>query len=227
MLKKDTLLLKSKLPKTFILVLIINLTSSFSNAQGEWKTALEKDAIRVYTREMADSKFKEYKGETLVKTTLSCLVSLLDDAPYQKNWMYDITEAKRLKTINKTEGYNYFVQTAPWPVTDRDVIIKYTLTQDKKTKAVTIELKGVKDYIAEKQDKVRIPSLKGKWEFIPLGNGIIKVVYQVHSETGGYVPASIANAVCVDIPYNTLKNLKKEIENPKYRNAVIDELLEP
>jgi len=217
--------LKSILPKALILFLV--LATSFCNAQGEWKTSLEKDAIRVYTRDVSNSKFKEYKGETLVKTSLSCLVSLLDDVSNQKNWLYNCDHATRLKTVNKVEGYNYFVQTAPWPLTDRDLIVKYCLTQNKKTKTVTIEMDGVKDYIAENENYIRVPFLKGKWELTPLGNGIIKVVYQVHSDTGGSVPASIANATCVDIPYNTLKNLKKQIEIPKYKNAVITELIEP
>jgi len=217
--------MNNKAFKFTVLIFIMFISASY--AQEPWKVAIEKDAVRVWTREVADSKFKEYKGEMLVKSSLSCLVSLLDDVPNQKNWLYDITESKRLKTINKTEGVNYFVQTAPWPVTDRDMIVKYKLSQNQKTKVVLIEMTGVKDYIAEKEGKVRVPSMEGKWEFTPIGKGIIKVVYQMHSETGGSVPASIANASCVDIPFNTLKNMKKEIEKPVYKNAVIEELLEP
>ena len=219
--------MKTKAFKFITLFFILFLTLSVSYAQEVWNVAIEKDAVRVWTREVADSKFKEYKGEMLVKSSLSCLVSLLDDVANQKNWLYNITESKRLKTISKTEGVNYFVQTVPWPVTDRDMIVKYKLSQDQKTKVVLIEMSGVKDYIAEKEGKVRVPSMVGKWEFTPLGKGIIKVVYQMHSETGGSVPASIANASCVDIPFNTLKNMKKEIEKPIYKNAVIEGLLEP
>ncbi len=218
--------MKSYLIKTTSILIVLFVSLSISYAQSEWKTAFEKDAIRVSTREVADSKFKEYKGEMLVKTTLGCLVTLLDDVENQKNWFYDCIDAKRLKTVNKTEGYNYFIQKEPWPLTDRDLIVKWSLSQNQKTKVVTVELNGVKDYIAVKSDYVRVPFLKGKWEFSPLSNSIIKVVYQVHSDTGGDVPAAIANAACVDIPYNTLKNLKKEIEKPKYKNAVIEEILE-
>jgi len=213
--------------KIVFLYVFFCLFINCSLSQSEWKVSLEKDAVRVSTREVSDSKFKEYKGEILVKCSLSCLVALLDDVDNQKNWLYDCTESKRLETINKTEGVNYFVQTAPWPVTDRDVVVKYKLSQDKKTKVVKVELTGVKDYIPTKEDYVRVPYLKGIWEFTPISKSIIKVVYQVHSSTGGSVPAAIANAACVDIPYNTLKNLKIEIEKPKYKNATIEGLSEP
>jgi len=210
----------------YFLYFFILLFPALLDAQSDWKVALEKDAVRVWTREASDSKFKEYKGEILVKSTLSCLVATLDDVDNQKNWLYDCDESKRLKTISKTEGINYFVQTAPWPVTYRDIVIQYKLTQDEKTKVVVIEMTGKKDYIPEKEDYVRVPTFKGRWEFTPISKGIIKVVYQAHSETGGSVPAAIANAACVDIPFNTLKNFKLEIEKPKYKNAVIEGLKE-
>lgn len=210
----------------FSLYIFTLLLPAVLNAQSDWKVALEKDAVRVWTRETSDSKFKEYKGEILVKSSLSCLVATLDDVDNQKNWLYDCDESKRLKTISKTEGINYFVQKAPWPVSYRDIVIQYTLSQDEKTKVVVIEMTGKKDYIPEKEDYVRVPTFKGRWEFTPISKGIIKVVYQGHSETGGSVPAAIANAACVDIPLNTLKNFKKEIEKPKYKNAVIEGLKE-
>lgn len=207
---------------TFLLFISVQL-----HAQTEWEVSLEKDAIRVWTRKIDDSKFKEYKGEMLVKTTMSSLLAVLDDVDNQKNWMHDCTVSSRLKTISKTEGINYFVQTAPWPVTDRDIIVKYKLSKDEKTNVVTIEMTGLKDYIPEKEDYVRVPRFKGQWVFTPLGKGIIKVVYQAHSETGGSVPASIANSASTDIPYNTLMGLKKEIEKPIYKNAVFEELTKP
>ena len=219
--------MKQPFLKITCLLTVLFLSASLTYAQNDWEVSLEKDAIRIYTREVANSKFKEYKGETLVKSSLSSLVSVLNDVSNQKNWFYNCAEAKRLETTSKTEGYNYFVQTAPWPVTDRDLIVKYALTQNPKTKVITIDLTGVKDFIPVMPDKVRVPSLKGQWVFTPLGKGIIKIVYQVHSDTGGSVPAAIANASCIDIPYNTLLNMKKEIEKPKYKNAVIDGILEP
>ncbi|OPZ98069.1 MAG: START domain protein [Bacteroidetes bacterium ADurb.Bin408] len=211
---------------TVPLFLFLQFFSFICYGQSQWKVALEKDAVRVWTREVSDSKFKEYKGEILVKSTLSCLVAVLDDVDNQKNWLYDCEESKRLKIISKTEGINYFVQKAPWPVSYRDIVVQYALTQDENTKTVFVEMTGKKDYIPEKKDYVRVPYFKGYWEFTPISNGIIKVVYQAHSETGGSVPAAIANAACVDIPFNTLKNLKKEIEKPKYKNAIIEGLKE-
>jgi len=213
--------------KPFLIFLALLTASLNTFAQNQWVLNTNKEGIKVYTREVKDSKFKEYRGEVMVNCKLSTLVALLDDVDNQKNWFHDCIESKKLKNISKTEGINYFQQYAPWPVSNRDIVVKYKISQNNDTKVITIELTGLKSYIPEKNDIVRVPKLTGFWQFIPQGNGTVKVIYQAHSETGGMVPASLANAACVDIPFNTLKNLLKEIQKSKYKNAVIEGVLEP
>jgi ribosome-associated toxin RatA of RatAB toxin-antitoxin module len=207
------------------LTLVAFLLFSSTIFAQDWVKKVDKNDVVVYVRDVKGSSFKEFKGETIVKASLSTLVSLVDDHESYPNWMYNCKEAKLLKRVSRTEGYNYTLTTAPWPVSDRDVITHFVLNQDLKTKRVTIDLKGEKDFIKETSN-VRVSSLKGKWEFTPLGNGDVKVVYQLHTEPNGSIPASIANSFVVDLPNTTLKNLRNEIKKPKYANAKIKELEE-
>jgi len=211
----------------FLLGFLIFLFVSESITAQPWVLSFDKEGVKVYTRRLAHSRFKEFKGETIVNSSLSALVELLDDVSNQPNWLYNCTRAERLKTVSKTEGYNYVVVTAPWPVTDRDMIIHYVITQDLNTKSIKIDMSVVSDFIPEKQGLIRVPSMTGQWLFIPLSGGRVRVVYQVHSETGGAVPASIANSFVEDTPFYTLKNLTEEIKKPKYKNAVIEGVVEP
>ena len=217
----------SKQLKWILLFMALAMACFNTYAQNQWVLNTNKDGIKVYTREVEGSKFKEYRGEVLVTTKLSALIAVLDDVDNQKNWFHDCIESRKLKNISRTEGINYFQQYAPWPVSNRDIIVKYSISQNLKTKVITIELTGLKNYIPEKEDIVRVPKLKGFWQFTPQGNGNIKIVYQAHSETGGSVPAYLANAASVDIPYYTLKNMLIEIKKPKYKNAVIEGVIEP
>ena len=206
--------------KTSIILSLISILFVSSNIIAQnWEKKADKDGVVVYTRSVAGSSFKEFKGETTVKSSLNALVALVDDHDAMINWMHNCSESKLLKRLNRTEGYNYTVTKAPWPVTDRDVITKFSLHQDPKTKVVVITLKGEKDFIPEKSGKVRVSDLKGKWQFEPLGNGNVKVTYQLHTEPSGSIPSSVANAFVVDLPFESLKNLRKEVTKPKYVNA--------
>lgn len=196
------------------------------NAQSAWILEKNENGIKVYTRIVAGSSLKEYKGETNIATTLSALLAVFDDINAATQWVHNCTSAKRLKVIDKFEGYNYYVITAPWPVSDRDLINHYKITQNTETKTITITLTGKKDYIAE-TDNVRVPKLTGTWQFIPQPNKTINIVYQVHSDSGGSVPSSISNAFVVDIPFNTLTNLKKMVLISKYKTAINKDIVEP
>jgi len=87
-------------------------------------------------------------------------------------------------------------------------------------------LKCAKDYMPEEKDKVRIPKLTGFWQLTPLAKGLTKVVYQVHCDIGGIIPAVLVNAYITDSPYYNLLNIKKLVESPLYPKTVIKYLKE-
>jgi hypothetical protein len=199
--------------KLFIPILVLVLIS-FNSISQKWVLKLDKDGIKVYTRTIEGSSVQEFKGEITVKSNLGNILAVIDSIPAYPNWMYKCSDAKRLKKTTRESGYIYSVLASPWPISDRDICTFYTVRQDTNTKIVTISMKGVKDYLPEKPDKVRVPSLKGSWQLIPIAKGVTKIVYQVHCESGGSVPAAIVNAYITDTPYYNLLNLKKIVESP-------------
>jgi hypothetical protein len=128
--------------------------------------------------------------------------------------------------MNLKERVTYTVIHAPWPVSDRDTVTYSKIVQDPKSKIVTIYLKGVPGQYPVQSGKVRVPSLKGFWQFIPNKNGYTTVVYQLHSEPGGSLPDALANSTVVDIPYNTLLNMHKVVKQEKYQTGKIAEVQE-
>jgi hypothetical protein len=68
------------------------------------------------------------------------------------------------------------------------------------------------EYLPLQQGFVRVSRVKGFWQLKPYEGGV-EVVYQVHSDPGGSVPAWLANSFVVDAPFNTLINLRKLAEN--------------
>lgn len=182
----------------------------------EWKLKMYEEGIAVYTREFAGSNVVEFKGEITVKSNLSGILMLIDSIPEYTKWMHNCGGSKRLKKINEYSGYSYYVIKTPWPVSNRDACVYYEVSQDAATKIVTVAITGVKDYIPEKSDMVRIPSVKASWTLIPVSHGVTKIIYQAHSEIGGYVPAALVNAYITETPYYNLLHLRTIVEAPSY-----------
>ena len=131
-----------------------------------------------------------------------------------------------LSKKNDYERITYNVVASPWPVEDRDMAVKSIISQNKKTGVVTIKLIGFPEYIPAKSKRVRMLKLSGYWLIEPLDNGRLRVTYSMHSEPGGSVPDSLVNSSLVDIPYNTLNNLKKMVARSPYKDAKYDEIIE-
>jgi hypothetical protein len=96
-------------------------------------------------------------------------------------------------------------------------------------KTITIDIVGVPNYIPEDKTngRIRILAMKARWTFKPDKPGQIIVTYQLHSDPGGYVPGSLANSAVVDLPYFTLLNMKRVVQEDKYKKARISEISEP
>ncbi len=195
---------------------------SFSAFSQSWNLKINKENIKIYTRSIAGSNVEEVMGEITVKSNMAGVLSLIDSVSEYPKWMKNCITSERLKRTSKSSGYTYYAIKTPWPVTDRDACTYYKVAQDSATKVVTVTVKGMKDYIPEKPSRVRIPSLDASWKLIPAAKGVTKIVYQVHCETGGMVPAIIVNAFITDTPYCNLLSLRRIVESPLYPKIVID-----
>jgi len=212
--------------RKLLITLAIPLLLIQADAPNEFSLEKDKNGVKVYTRKIEGSALKEFKGVTAIKTSLTSLVAVMDDTDSYTRWLHEVTQAKLLKAMNLKERITYTVIHAPWPVSDRDTATYSKISQHPKTKAVTILLQGQPNAYPLQPGKVRVPALKGFWQFIPSSSGWVTVVYQVHSEPGGSIPDAIANATAIDIPYNTLLKLHSIVKEEKFQNAKIPDVQE-
>lgn len=200
-------------------VIGVALVVSPSSAAAQWKQAKSGDGVTVYTRVVGDSSLKEFKAVTQVKARLAAVVALIDDLDNYRSWFADCKEARTLKRVSPTESYTYFVNRAPFPVSDRDMVLHIQMTQDLATRVINVKLTGEPGYFPTQSGRVRVPKLHGSWRLSPGADGTVLVQYQVHSEPGGSVPDFMANNAVADGPFKTMKNLRKAVQLEKYRTA--------
>jgi hypothetical protein len=214
--------------KRIFLSLAVGLlfTSGYADSPSEFTLEKDKNGVKVYTRKIEGSSLKEFKGVTAIKTSLTSLVALMDDTDALPRWLHNCGAARLVQMINERERITYTTVKAPWPVADRDTVTYSKIVQDAKSKIITIYLKGMPDRYPVQSGKVRVPSLKGFWQFIPNKNGYVTVIYQLHSEPGGAIPDALANSTVTDIPYYTLLNMHKIVKEEKYQSAKLPQVKE-
>ena len=199
----------SSLHRMAVICGVAVLMSAAAHAD-DWQVAKEEGGIKVSLSEVAGSKYKAYRGETVINASIGKLRALQEDVAGACAWIHECKSQKLLKH----EGGNVWTYTqfnTPWPVTPRDSVLLVT-TQEGSDGSLTRKLQGQPKFIPDEQGFVRVAQVDGYWKFVPQGANKTQVTYQVHTEPGGSVPSWLANKFVVDAPFNTLKALKEKAE---------------
>ena len=193
------------------IALVALLGSVHVSAQAEsWVVAKDEEGIKVSLSEVAGSKYKAYRGETVIKASVARLRAMQEDVAGACTWIHECKAQKLLKHQgDQTWTYTQF--NTPWPVTPRDSVLHIT-TVDGSDGSVTRNLAGAANYVPEEKGFVRVAQVEGFWKMVPQGANQTQVIYQVHTEPGGSVPSWLANKFVVDAPFNTLKALRAKAE---------------
>ncbi len=189
-----------------VVLCLSGLVAGAAHAE-DWQVAKEAEGIKVSLSEVPGSKYKAYRGVTVINASVAKLRALQEDVAGACAWVHECKMQKLLKHEgNQTWTYSQF--NTPWPVTPRDSVLHIT-TVEGADGSLTRELEGAPQYLPEEKGFVRVAEVQGFWKMVPKGKDQTEVIYQVHTEPGGSVPSWLANKFVVDAPFNTLKALKE------------------
>jgi hypothetical protein len=202
----------------FFLITLVTLCHH-AYGQEDWILREEKEGISIYTRNFPDSKFKAIRVKCELTATLSQFVAVILDVNTGVQWVYSTKSSVLLKQVSPSELYYYSEVNIPWPLSNRDFIAHLKATQDPHTRVVTIDGPTVSDYLPVKKNIVRVARSEGKWIITPLAGRRIRVDYTLRTDPGGSIPAWMVNLFVTKGPLESFKNLKAQLQKPKYANV--------
>ena len=195
-----------------ILLLLISIRS-IALAQADCRLRKDEDGIKVYTCNTDTSKFKSIKVECELNCSLDKLESALLDFDNYKEWQFETRISKALKKISDTEFIYYCKIEAPWPVSDRDMVVK--LHSVRTSNELRVSANSEKGILSPQKDLVRVPASRSQWIVIEKAKNQLEVKYEIQIDPGGNVPAWLVNWVCANAPLQSFQALKKRIEEKK------------
>jgi hypothetical protein len=200
----------------FIMISILfALYNVFLFAQDGWNKEFTKEDITVYTKPVEGSPLKEFKGEAVIGASIEICKNVLLDIENHVKWRPDCIESKLIqKDENSYIAYNE--TKAPWPVSNRDVILKNTMDILKDKIIFSFSALNNPDIVPLKDGVVRMTELTGKWTLLKQ-NGNTLVTFQARINPAGSIPAWLANKTSIDQPFKSLQGLKQMVKDPKYK----------
>ena len=204
-------------------LLLILLTVAPTHAD-EWATVSDDGGVLVQQRKYKNSPLMELRGQTRLTASLNAVMALLKDADYNRHWVFRSGGARILQASGYAQAYVHGVVDAPWPMQDRDTVVRFDYVQHQQTRVITIEITNFPAFIPHHSNRVRVPDFGGFWKLIPLEGGRVDVIYQVHGDPGGWVPTWLANYAAQLSVLKTLQSMPAAVA--RYSAATSNEVAE-
>lgn len=180
----------------------------------DWTLAKEENGIRVYTRILAYSDYKEFKGEVEVQTNIDALLSFIKNTDNCPAWRY-----KCVKMLTLSDNYIYRLSTLPWPFSYRYTVMHTRMSYDKRHNTYTMQLQNIKReqlpehilaQLPAQEDTVQMRYSDGFWRFkLMPEQQKIHVTYQMHGDADAALPSELTHLGIINSAFITLLNLKK------------------
>jgi len=195
----------------FFSILILNTSLQ---ADVGWNLIKDEEGVQVFERNNPGTYLKTVKGVVVIPVPLNDLIDVLVDTQTFPRWLFKCIRASTLKQPSFVERYDHIITNMPWPVWDRDVIVRSVFQQNRATKQVEIKFSSAPDSLALKPGIVRIRKMSGRMLLTPLKKKSVQLIYEVSVDPGGRIPKWLVNDMAVDFPYYSLKNLRALIKEP-------------
>jgi hypothetical protein len=179
-------------------------------AYAERRVVRVEDGITVEEEVDASRSLPILTGTVMMSASAAQIAAWVGAVHTYTDWQHNCEEARVLPQSDGSRlTYNRIG--SPWPVSDRDVVLRSTRT-NATDGSIHIEFRSTEDgNLAVPSGVVRMPRLFGSYELTPVEGGT-QVVYTVDSDPGGSLPAWLVRQASKDLPYMTLKSLQKRAE---------------
>jgi ribosome-associated toxin RatA of RatAB toxin-antitoxin module len=215
--------------KRYITVLLlVTLMLTTLSAGESWRLVNQKSGITVYGDDSVIGSAKKYKAIGIVDASVWTVLALMEDLDSYPEWNGNCIHAEVIVPRRDGVMLQYFVNSAPWPVKGRDVILRTEefidlsdVGEDGNENAlIEIDIRSVKDEIVPPKDGyVRMTELTGYWKFKGLPGNRTEIIYTISTDLAGKIPSAISNMVSKDIPFDTMVSIRRMVQLEKYRDA--------
>ncbi|WP_169577566.1 START domain-containing protein [Sinimarinibacterium sp. CAU 1509] len=192
------------------------LLSSFQawgGASDVWRLDRNEDGIQVSSRLVEGSSVRAIRAEVDIKASFARTVALLLDASMRPRWDEICVEASVYAQVSDVEDLIYVHNALPWPVNDRDMVMRRTWAIAADGSSAQIRATAENGVLPKVAGRVRVDQADGVWTVVRTGESSVRVSTEIHVDPGGPVPAWLMNSLSVQGPYNALRNIRQLLES--------------
>ena len=186
----------------------------------EWKEEANGDELIIYSRTREGSTLKEFKTVGTIDALSSAVFAVLNDVEAYPSFMPYTSECSVLKRIGDcTVAYQRLVLPL---VSDRDYTLRseHSKAPGPNGPIYRIQWEPANDLgPSEKPGVQRVNVCEGGWLIEPDGTGTTRATYTIYTDSGGAIPAVIANRGSRTAIRKMFAAIRKAVREPKYAGS--------
>ncbi|WP_353050330.1 START domain-containing protein [Marinobacter sp. C7] len=183
---------------------------------ADWRLRKEAGNIRIYTTEQPGSKFEAFKAEALLDTPIENVMAVMINPGSCTEWVHNCSESYAFGRGDFHDRYAYSVNDMPWPVTDRDYVLRIRTRGDRSSGEIVMDLNATPGQRAENSNRIRVDRSDTLYRFIPEGNRT-RMIWVQHTDPNGALPGWLVNSLLVDIPVRSIQALEEVAGKSRYQ----------
>ena len=192
-------------------------SSALGNEMG-WSQINQKNGVVVWQKTIPGSRMMAFRGLKRLKVPIAKVAYVLTNADVEqkKRWIDMVKDFRVVEKITPQINISYSSYDLPFPLDDRDFVIKSTQIADRANRRLTIELKSVEhaQYPAIRSAGVRAQLFASSFILQDAGAEGTDVTCEIHTDPMGWLPAWVVNVINRNWPVNTLSRLEEEALKP-------------
>ena len=166
------------------------LSSPIIQAEGEaaWKeVAIDRD-VTVWSRDQTGRVLPELRARGQIYGELFHAMAVILDNERSCEWVPNCTESQEIKRLDARTTWVYSVTNSPWPVSDRDTVVKVVAEEIELDQQYRVVMQAQPDLLPLVEGRVRIPYSKIYFLLKRAGANTIQIEYGLDVDPGGALP---------------------------------------
>ena len=190
--------------------LIFSTLSHAAPAGDGWEQIKDKDGVQVYTRAVEGSDFLAIAASTVMQADSDKVAAALGTGDGCAEWRKMCKSSKILDETSADDRLVYMVLDLPWPLSDRDVVMRILTNIDTEAQTAVVSLNSDSQaYPAQKHVRAEC---NGQFVIKVLDENQVEVTYEMHADIGGDISPGMVKSRQVDSTFAEMVALRELVE---------------
>ncbi|MBO68933.1 MAG: hypothetical protein CL398_11555 [Acidiferrobacteraceae bacterium] len=206
------------------------MTATAAADQSTWHTVIERDGVTVWARDVRPGQIlPDLRAKAVIRGELFHAIAIIIDNRRSPEWMPNCSEAVEIGSDGHTSSLVYSVTNFPWPVADRDTVLKVDIETITAGQVYEIVMTAQPSRLPPAEGRIRIPYSEIVFALRKIQENSIEIEYRLSVDPGGSLPKWLIRSTIRNTMVNTIRSLESQLFHTQgeYRKniALLEQLL--